>query len=200
MKIGLVGEAPNDTRAIENLLSKKYKRINFITLLNNMKGSMLDSTKTLEFLKNEYLSNKPDLIIFIRDLDSVEKGGKLKIAERGKKFNTSNRAVEGIGILLLNIYELEALILADIDTFNNHYGCSIPKVEDPMKVPEPKELLINATRLGTKEQFNVSHNPELFGLLNFDTIKQNCKYFSDFIKKFDEVIQQKQLKKQLPPF
>ena len=188
MKIGLVGEAPNDTIAIENLLSKKYKRVNFVTLLNDINGSMLDSTKTLEFLRNEYLFHKPDLIIFIRDLDSIERGGKSKMAEREKKFNASNRRVDGIGILLLNIYELEALTIADIDTFNKHYGCSIANIEDPMKVVEPKEFLIKATRRGVKKQYNVSHNPQLFSLLNFELLKQNCRYFATFIRKFDRAI------------
>lgn len=60
--------------------------------------------------------------------------------------------------------------------------------EDVMKVPDPKEVLLKATRDSLIERFNVSHNPDLFKLLNFDIVKGNCRYFSAFIEKFDEAL------------
>jgi hypothetical protein len=74
--------------------------------------------------------------------------------------------------------------LADIDSFNVHYGSALPVTADPMMVVMPKEVLINATR----RAYNESHNPQLFTLLNFDIVKQNCRYFSRFIQKFDKAI------------
>lgn len=185
MKIGLVGEAPNDTRAIQNLLSRKYQNLEFVELLERIDGSMLDNRKAVSrLLRIEYESHQPDLIIFIRDLDSHEKDRK-KLAERKEIFTYSNRIVNKTGIFLLNIYEIEALILADIAAFNNHYGCEIKKHPDPMKVRDPKEILIVASRKG-KKHYNESHNATIFELLNFDTVKQNCRYFASFIKKLEK--------------
>jgi hypothetical protein len=184
MKIALVGEAPNDTKAIQNLLSKHYKGINFVSLIDKVNGSMLDNRKALhKYLKVEFELSNPNLVIFIRDLDSHEKD-KVKIKERENAFSYSNNIIRNKGLFLLNIYELEALILADIDVFNKEYGCSIEKHPDPMKVKEPKEVLYTATHK-LKKSFNVSHNPHLFNLLNFDRIKSNCRYFSTFIEDFN---------------
>jgi hypothetical protein len=182
MRIGLVGEAPNDTAAIQNLLSRNYHHLDFVTLLNRINGSMLDNRKAIRrLLRIEYEDQKPDVIIFIRDLDSLENDKKAK-RKRQEVFSYSNRIVNGIGVHLLNIFELEALILADINTFNNFFDCSLSEFTDPMLIPMPKEVLIGAS--GNK--FNESHNPELFNLLNLDIVKQNCRYFAGFIKKFEK--------------
>jgi len=187
MKIGLVGEAPNDTTAIKNLLSRHYQHLDFVTLLNRINGSMLDNRKTIRrLLRIEYEDHAPDIIIFIRDLDGLENDVKAK-RKRQEIFSYSNRIVDKIGVSLLNIFELEALILADINAFNDHYGTEISEFSDPMLVSMPKEILIEATR-STRNKFEESHNPELFGLLNFVVVKRNCRYFSRFIGKFERAI------------
>ncbi|MDB5133721.1 MAG: hypothetical protein JWP37_324 [Mucilaginibacter sp.] len=184
MKIGLVGEAPNDTTAIQNLLSRQYQHLEFVTLLNRINGSMLDNGKAISrLLRVEYEYQKPNIIIFIRDLDALE-SDRIAKKKRQDTFTYSNRIINHTGIHLLNIFEIEALILADIATFNDRYGCQIDEFEDPMLIPMPKEVLIEATR----NKFTVSHNPELFSLLNFEILKQNCRYFSLFIKKFERAI------------
>ena len=184
MKIGLVGEAPNDTRAIQNLLSKHYSHLDFVTLLNNINGSWLDHKKTIRrSLRIEYEDLRPDIIIFIRDLDGLENDKKAK-RKRQEIFSYSNRIVDKLGMHLLNIFELEALILADVNVFNQRYNCTVPDFSYPMLVPMPKEVLIEASAY----QFKESHNPEIFILLNFDTVKSNCRYFSSFVKKFDKKI------------
>ncbi len=185
--VGLVGEAPNDTNAIKNLLSKNYQNLSFVTLLKDINGSMLDNRKLFRrILRIEYETQNPDLIIFIRDLDALEtdRGAKLK---RQETFNYSNNIVDKKGIFLLHIFEIEALIFADIEAFNNYYGCSIPKVSDPMKIFEPKEVLIKATRKSVK-QYSETHNAEIFDLLNFNILKTNCKYFNEFIIDLEKVI------------
>lgn len=186
MKIGLVGEAPNDTRAIQNLLSRNYQGLEFVELLQRIDGSMLDNKKAINQIRREFELKNPDLVIFIRDLDSYE-GDKKKKRERQATFSKSNRIIDKKGIHLLHIYEIEALILADIDVFNKQYNCNLEQPTDPMKVAEPKEILIEASRK-SQSSFNVSHNPELFKLLNLSALIENCRYFSTFIKKFDKAI------------
>lgn len=73
MTIGLVGEAPNDTNAIKNLLSKQYSIPNyyFYPILDHIHGTQLDNPKTKRLLRIEYEFKKPDIVIFIRDLDGT---------------------------------------------------------------------------------------------------------------------------------
>lgn len=189
MKIGLVGEAPNDTAAIQNLLSKNenYKNFEFATLLRDINGSMLDNNKTFRrILRIEYETQKPNLIIFIRDLDALETDRDAKL-KRQETFNYSNSIIDKKGIFLLHIYEIEALIFADINAFNRAYGCLIPAVSDPMEISEPKEKLIKATRKSIK-LYSETHNSKIFNLLNFDVVKTNCRYFNTFIDNFDKEI------------
>jgi len=186
MKIGLVGEAPGDTGAIKNLLSRNYNNLDFIELLQRIDGSMLDNKKAIRQVRREFEIERPDIVLVIRDLDSHEKDGK-KLKERKDTFSRLNSIVDKKAIFLLNIYELEALILADIQTFNKKYGCEVEQYPDPMKVADPKEVLISASRKAGKP-FDVSHNPEIFSLLNFDAVKNNCRYFALFVKQFNKVL------------
>lgn len=86
--------------------------------------------------------------------------------------------------MLLNIWELEALIFADIDTFNKRYKVSHSFKGDPMRVKEPKEVLMRITKKGAK-QYKESHCPEIFSSLDIERIKANCKYFHTFITEFE---------------
>jgi len=186
MKIGLVGEAPNDTRAIQNLLSRNYEGLEFVELLQRVDGSMLDNKKAINQIRREFELENPGLVIFMRDLDSHE-GDKKKKRERQATFTKLKWLVDKKAIHLLHIYEIEALILADIDVFNKQYNCKLEQPPDPMKVADPKEVLMAASRK-LASPFNVSHNPDLFKLLNFNTLIKNCRYFSSFIKKFDKAL------------
>ena len=49
MKIGLVGEAPNDTQSIQNILSGKFSELDYVFMLDRINGSNLDSQKTKKF-------------------------------------------------------------------------------------------------------------------------------------------------------
>jgi len=90
MKIGLVGEAPNDTQSIKNLLSKRYSnsKYEFVFMLQRTNGSNLDSQKSKRFLRIEFEQQKPDLVIFIRDLDSILPN-KIKLYDRKNYFTSS---------------------------------------------------------------------------------------------------------------
>ncbi len=183
--IGLVGEAPNDTNAFTNLLKKQYPTLIFIPLINDLHGSMLDNQKTKNILRKEYESLKPNLIIFIRDLDGL-KSETDKLDKRKKYFTDFNSVVDKIGYYFLNIYELEALILADINTFNTLYNCEIEYNDDPMLQIEPKEFLIRNTK--PPKKYMESDNPTIFKSLDFETIKQNCLYFKEFCNDFEKRI------------
>ena len=182
MKIGLVGEAPSDTNAIKNLLSKKYPLgiYEYVAMLERINGSMLDNQKTKRLLRIEFENQKPDILIFIRDLDgTINKNTAL--ADRKTFFRDFNRVVNKKGVLLLNIFEIEALLLADIQTFNTYFNSNIEYLEDPMEKENPKEFLKDNCK-----KYDESFNPEVFALLDFDIVYNNCKYFKGFIKRFEK--------------
>ena len=185
MKIALIGENTNDTDFIQNLLEKRYfpSEYEYFEMLDKVNGSQLDSQKTKRSLRIEFEDKKPNLVIFIRDLDSILPNKK-KVEERKAYFSESISVVDKKGIYLLHIYEIEALILADIETFNAIYKCEIPFIEDPMKVEEPKEFL----RLNAKE-YKESDNPDVFQKLDFEKTL-TCEYFKVFIAKFEKIIKE----------
>lgn len=179
MKIGLIGEAPGDTNAIKNLLSRQtvFGGQQFCILLANIHGSQLDNQKTKRLLRIEYETEKPDIVIFIRDLDGLE-NDTAALAHRRGSFTDFNSVVNKTGIYLLNIFELEALIVADLATFNQHFNTSLQYEEDAMLLPNPKEFL----REGCKKYWE-THNPELFKLLVYETLLSNCRYFETFTQR-----------------
>lgn len=180
MKIGLVGEAPNDTLAIKNLLERRYTdaKFEFVSLLQIINGSGLDSQKTKRFLRIEYETQKPDIVVFIRDLDATWPN-RPKYYTRQEYFSNSNSVVDKKGIFLLNIFEIEALILADINTFNSLYDTKNVEFENVMTISEPKEVLKKIT-----SKYCISDNPIIFKKLNYDELLK-CLYFKKFIKKLD---------------
>ena len=183
MKVGLVGEAPNDTQSIKNLLEKRYsnEEYNFFFMLNNIHGSMLDNSKITGFLRKEFEFHKPDIVILIRDLDSVLPNF-AKRRERQEFFSKSNSIVDRRGIRLLHIYEIEALIFTNLDIFNSIYNTNIEDVKDVMSITEPKEELKKASK-----KYKESDNPEIFLQMNFEKTL-SCLYFEQFIKRFDKTI------------
>jgi hypothetical protein len=182
MKIGLVGEAPADTTAIKNLLLKRYRqhRQEFVTMLDRINGSMLDNQKTKRLLRIEYETQKPTIVIFIRDLDGTLKNN-TTLAARKDFFRNFNSVVNKTGVFLLNIYEIEAILVADINAFNNYFGSAIQYDGDPMELENPKEFLKMHC-----PKYNESLNPALFGSLNFDTVYIKCRYFNGFITRFEK--------------
>ena len=176
MKIGLIGEDPNDTDSLKNLLLQKHTgAFHFMQLLRNKRGHQLDNARIEAALKIEFERKSPDYIVFIRDADGLPSQYE-KVEKVNKWFQKLNTTVQGKGILLMNIYELEAMILADIQTFNKLYGVKINFKANPMYKVEPKEFLIEKTSKGNK-QYSESHCPEIFRRLNFDVVIENCDFF-----------------------
>ena len=182
MTIGLIDEAPNDTDAIKNILVKQYKDVRFISLLQPIRGSQLDSQKMIDDLHIEYAFQKPDLVIFIRDLDHTSLRSE-KFKQRNKTFEKVNKVVDRKGIFLLHIYEIEALILTGIDIFNKMYNTNIVIDKDVSTYEEPKELLKNESY-----KYNESQNAEILNKIPIKTLINNCKYFSEFITKLEAKI------------
>jgi len=182
-KIGLIGEDPNDTTSIQNLLQNKHKGIfHFKHLLKNKRGYQLDNARTAHSLKIEFEEFDPHFVLFIRDADALITEEK-KIRKVHEWFEKLNSVVAQKGILLINIYELEALILADIYTFNKIYGTEIKFSKNVMYQNEPKELLIQKTSKNRKK-YRESDCPDIFLKLNFDTVTKNCIYFKNFYDLF----------------
>lgn len=184
-RIGLVGEAPNDVDAIQGLLEKNFEgRAEFFSLLRRIRGSELDHQGTLRRLRIEYEDTKPDIVIFIRDLDGLETDVdyKEKKAIKQAYFTKCKSVVNKNALYLLNIYEIEALILADIEAFNTFFSFSIVFTENPMLQAEPKEFL--KQRCSYKE----SDCPALFPHLRLEVIQKNCLYFDIFVKNLNKLI------------
>jgi hypothetical protein len=179
-RIGLLGEDPNDTTSIKNLLQKKYKnKAIFLPITNGVKGFQLDTPKVKATLKIEFASRKCEFVIYIRDLDGF-KSQKQKVKEKEIWFKDLDATVNNKGVLLLNIWELEGLIMADISTFNKLYKTKHNFKGDPMMQKEPKEILKRLTS-SSRKKYKESDCPEIFDKLNILTVEKNCSYFKEFI-------------------
>jgi len=177
--IGLVGEDPNDTKSIGYLLQKRFKDIAPKQLLKNIRGHQLDNARTRHALIAETKQQCPAIIVVIRDLDEVITHTD-KIKEKQEWYRRLTNDLPCQTLLLLNIYELEALIFADIATFNKDYGTKIKDHRDVAYINKPKEALKMKTQ-HSKKVFHESHCPQIFEQLDVNQIIRNCKYFRDFI-------------------
>ncbi len=182
--IGIIGEDPYDTEAIANLLASRYS-LRFKPILKNIKGTQLTSPKTRRLLKIELQSNRYPIIIYCKDLDGLE-SEKNKIEDANAWFRKLDNVNRNQGILLLNIYELEALILADIETFNRLFKVEVKFPGNPMSLESPKEFLMRKTR-HSRRKFGVSENRAVFKELRIEKVMERCKYFREFIKVLDRM-------------
>jgi len=188
MKIGLFGESPYDIDAICNLLTKPYAgRFSFVKLLRRITSEDLGSLGKMKRILKLEISSRTDVsaVIVVLDLDSDAQDEE---ALRKKKtwFQKLNNFFPQHGLLLLNIYELEALILADIDSFNRLFRVNVKFKGDPMAQKDPKEFLEHKTS-HSQRKFTVSDNPEVFSHLNFEQVKQKCRYFKSFIETLEQL-------------
>lgn len=188
MKIALLGEYPTDSESVKNLFSRHYAEAEFKTLLFGIHGSNLDdlNNQLRRLIRIEYEDYQPDLLIFIRDLDGLNNTtGRKKKRKLQSVFSKIKSIVEDRAIFMLNIYELEALILADVQTFNQTYLVDLQLSENAMDIPEPKEILKKATA-GKSRKHDPSHNPEIFEKIDFKIIQANHAGFRLFVKRFEK--------------
>ncbi len=187
IKIGLIGEDPNDTNAIANLLKQKYATgFSFMTISQNIRGCQMFTDNAIRSYNFEIKSKTPDHVVVIMDADATKNEAELIRAKQERYYKIRKGLKCESNILLLNIYELEALIIADIETCNNYYKSDINFKGDVMHVKDPKGLLVLKTSKGKK--YHVSHCPDLFKTLQFDIIIKKCAYFKEFITEFEKTI------------
>lgn len=184
IKIGLFGEAPTDTDSIKNLLSPWLKgRAQFVTLLNNRRGGHLDNQKTIDELQIEVDDRKPDIVVVVRDSDCI-RSQEHQLKGRHEWFQRITESLMLPKILLLNIFELEALILADISSFNKQYNVDIKAQGEVSMKADPKGFLKDKTSRQRKK-FQESACPEIFTKLDIDVVRKNCGYFREFLVVLD---------------
>jgi hypothetical protein len=183
-KIALVAESKNDAQSFKNLFRRKYPGLEFIHIAKNRKGSQLDSDKLKKELKAEFSVGAFKYWIFIRDLDDLKTHTE-KIKLKNKWFEELNKTTGNKGVFLLNIYELEALILADIHNFNRIFKIDLSFSKDPMRQPKPKEYLMQKTAKHHRK-YKENDCPELFEKLDTSILIKRCGYFKDFIATFDK--------------
>jgi len=179
-RVGLIGESQNDTLAIKHLLQSKHKA-HYLPLVPRAKGDQLKSQKYIRQIEFELKTGKYDLCLYTRDLDSERNR-----ESRAKEFG----AFHGLPVtvfFLLHVYQIEALILADVAAFNSYYKVDLRFAGNPMKVLDPKEKLKQATS-SSKKPYEESHCPEIFKKLDFDKLRLNCQYFEEFAHKFEEFL------------
>jgi len=186
IKIGLIGEHSNDTDSIAQLMRKKYNvGFHYKTLSVHKYGSQIyneSSAKTFNFEIKKYT---PHCVIIVADADAIITETtriryKRTLCERLSKMLNSRC------ILLLNIYELEALIFADLDRFNTLYNTSIKGNRDVSFIEKPKDELKSKSKLPKK--FKESDCSVLFNELIIDIVSKNCSYFKTFLHEFSELI------------
>jgi hypothetical protein len=192
MRIGVIAENPNDFVAVARFLKQKYSDYQFFQLIKRFTGSQLDdknSNMVLHVLINEIQSEQPDFLLYIRDLDATmaddEATGKIKnMKDRFKKFAKQKPEKS---IFMLNIYELEALILADFEAFKTYYKNTDWHFDskNAANTPDPKGLLQTFTT------YNEGNARDIFPRLNIKTVIENHRFFAAFLLDFDKMLDQK---------
>lgn len=181
MKIGLVGENPSDTRCIEILLKREFDdKFSYVHLIKNINGSNLDDSKTKHILRKEFESHRPDLVIFVRDLDSL-RSNNTQWSLRKFYFSEFNSVVDKLGIPFVIVFELEAIILSDISAFNRMFATNLVIEKAPDLYPKPKEMLKSAYKY-----YDTGDNVELFENLDVQMVKQNYKYYNSFVEEIEK--------------
>ncbi len=188
-RVGIVGEHyDHDAGALKKLLEHKYNadEVLFVPLLKTLKGKQLNRIrKVKELLEREMQRHNLDFIVYVRDLDGLPSEQE-KINKLEKWFQQVR--VDNNGFLFILIFELEALILADIQTFNQLYKVKISFKTNPLHKPNPKEFL-KAQTAKTNKKYHESHTSEIFEASDFDEIISKHKgkqSFQSFIQELDE--------------
>ena len=193
IRIGVIGENKNDVEAVSGLLKQKFpNQFYFQQLLPNINGSNLDDKNDNHLvikLRREFELEELDYVLYIRDLDApIEDREKVKF--RKKRFNRFARVVDNQAIFMLNIYELEALILANFETYKSHIG-NMELVFDEKTahtIPEPDK------KLNEFSNYSKSDVKDIFPKLNFDVLLENHLYFKRFVVEFCKMIENKKYK------
>ena len=146
MRIGILGENyQNDACAFKAFLTPQYKgQIEFVPIGNTLTGKIFAVKKVLATIPTIVKKEGLDAVLFMCDLDK-----EAKRLERYQWFSAIQKKVVFQSVFYLAIMELEALILADIDKFNEIYGINGIYKNDPKKQDNPKQELNDRTDIRT---------------------------------------------------
>ncbi len=190
IRVGLIGESPNDTKSFQNLFARRYPGVfDFFSLVKNRTGGQLDDikedSKTLRDIRYNYQFEKPDFVVLIRDSDALESETD-KFNDRLQRLFALGNAVTHNAVYLLCVWEMETLLLADLDTVNNMFGTSLvypgaAEPPDPMLKVDPKQFLVDNCG------YKVNDCPELFKKIDFNKLL-NVRFFNEFVPKFEQRI------------
>lgn len=183
VRVGLVGEddQDHDYSAIKALLERQYgDRIQCVQLGRRLKGDKLatKNKKACDILEADFVKAlRPVIVVYSRDLDSAPTNT-TKLSARQQEFDHFNTdAFARRGILLLHIFGLEALIMADISAFNKRYNVNYrPPQADAMRIDKPKDKLKNAT----DHRYEEAHAALILAEADYDCLLKHCRYFADF--------------------
>ena len=183
-RIGIIGEHfNNDACALSLLLTPQYQgQIKFIPVLKSLKGGYNSAVKISRMLPTEMLKNNLDAVICTHDLDNYAKQASVEAW-----FKAINDSIRDKGVLFLLVMELEALILADIESFNKIYCTTIKYSKNPKNEPDPKKYLMDKT-FKAKRKYDENHSEEIFKQLRFDIVYKKHKgeqSFQAFIDAFN---------------
>lgn len=197
MKIGIISENYfYDSTAYRNLFNKhtfkkgkKTLKVSFVPIGKNIEGNNILTPKAIKTINVECQQKNIDFVILAKDLDALP-SQKKKILEISNKIEQIAKQTIPTIIPFIVIFEQEALILADIQAFNEIYSTKSTFSKHPMFQKEPKELLKQLTNK-TKRKFKESDTPEIFQELDFQTVYQKHNgdnSFQSFIDQLESAI------------
>ncbi|CAN5918523.1 hypothetical protein BH11BAC7_BH11BAC7_08340 [soil metagenome] len=184
LRIGMIGESEYDRDALKMLLNRYYQGLVFIPLLKKVNGTQLDQEKTLDILELEFSGKKCDALIIQRDLDADISDDR-KTKERNEFFGNIQNRVEAKSFFLLHVHTLEALIIADLDSFNKRFKAEATYSGNPMHREKPKQWLRDKCKI---QRYEAKDSPELFSQLDIGKLKSKVSYFNKFINELEEYI------------
>ncbi len=173
IRIGIFGENfENDACALKALLEQNSWRqgVNFFPIIKGLTGWQLENVRKLKKrIEGEIASNRLDYVVCMRDSDALlSETAKVKL-----KQEWYNKLEMGkTGIFFLVIVEAEAMILADIEAFNNKYNVQIAYTGNPLMKENPKKFLKEKTEKAPK-QYHENHALEIFKALDFEKVYAN---------------------------
>ena len=197
MKIGIISENfDNDSAALRALLGqhifkKKQKpiKVTFKPIGRKIEGDHLLTPKSARVINAECKRYNIDLVVLAKDLDGLPSNQK-KIKQIEDKIQKIAKQATTKVLPFIVIFEQEALILADIQTFNRIYKTTYTSTRNPLFQSEPKELLKQLTNKSNKK-YRESDTPEIFQQLDFQTVFNNHKgenSFQSFIKELEKAV------------
>ncbi len=194
IRIGVISEnTKNDGKAIADWFKNNFpNQFDFYTLLKNIHGGSLDDKNSNHLvikLRKEFELEELDYVLYIRDLDTLI-SDKVKLNFRKNRFRRFSKVVNKKAIFMLNIVEIEALVLADFDTFKackNQPELYFENIQ-AAEIENPSDYLEQNT------SYQKDELSKIIPLLNLETVKENHKHFKAFLTEFLKMIGQRKYK------